>query len=141
MIPDWPASLPPPEIDGWTRRAQDVRRRSQPEAGPPRFRRRSSLVARSVSLVLTLDRNQLAVFDQFWEHDCAAGALLFRMPDPTTDGWELLASDGEPMLTGAGGDPLLLSAVWLCAWGDETPTETMVPDTHFRVSFGVWVLP
>ncbi len=139
MIAIWPDSLPLPERDTWQLQPQDARRKRQSDAGPPAYRRRFSSVARTVTLSLLLSRDQKAVFDTFFHGDCAEGSHLFTMPDPTTDGWPVLSSDGEALLA-APGVPLLLSARWLCAWGDATPTETLV-GIEFRKSFSVVVMP
>lgn len=139
MIATWPETLPPPERDTWQGQSQDARRKRQSETGPPAYRRRFSSVARMVSLSVVLTRDEKAVFERFFHVDCAEGTRLFRMPDPTTDGWAMLGSDGSELLTGAG-EPLELGAMWLCAWGDTVPTETLV-GLEFRQSFSVVVLP
>lgn len=139
MILDWPATLPRPERSTWQARPQEARRRRQSDAGPPAFRRRFSAVPQIVSLSLILSRADRQVFDTFFAVACAQGANLFRMPDPTTDGWPALDEAGAPILT-ATGEPLLLSAIWLCAWGDEPPVETLV-GLEFRKAFSVAVLP
>lgn len=141
MIPEWPSVLTRFERAGWQTQLQDARRRSQPEAGPPRFRRRSSSVARMVGLTLITSRDEKAVFDAFYEDACKQGSLIFTMPDPATDGWQLLASDGHPLLVSPSGTPLLMSARWLCAWGDQPPLWAMDGDVEFRNEFQVWVLP
>jgi len=139
MILDWPSELPLPDRQGWQAQHQDPRRKRQGDAGPPGYRRRFSSAARLVSLTLTLSRLQKGVFDRFFEIDCALGAHLFRMPDPTTDGWGMLTADGTPILTGAGA-PLVLARIWLCAWGDQMPAESVV-GTEFRIAFSVAVMP
>jgi len=139
MIAIWPDALPRPERGTWQSQPQDARRKRQSDAGPPAYRRRFSSVAKMVTLSLILSREEAAVFDRFFHEDCAEGSLLFTMPDPTTDGWPMLSSSGEPLLA-APGVPLLLSASWLCAWGDTMPTETLV-GLEFRKSFSVVVLP
>lgn len=85
---------------------------------------------------LLLSRSEKAVFDNFWL-DCAEGAHTFRMPDPTTDGWPVLTSSGAPVLL-PDGRPLLMSRRWLCSWGDQPPTETLV-GVEFRMSFSIVV--
>lgn len=140
MILTWPADLPRPERPTWQSSPQDARRKASPEAGPPRYRRRFSSVATLVTMSLILSRSQKAVFDRFYRDDCAQGSLLFRMPDPTTDAWPMLTAGGLPLLDGAG-NPILLSALWLCAWGDESPTETIHGQVEFKKIFGILVLP
>lgn len=140
MIPEWPPGLTRFERAGWQSQPQDARRRSQTDVGPPRFRRRSSSAARMVGLSLITSRDERAVFDAFYEDTCVQGSLVFRMPDPATDGWQILDDAGAPLLTGTGA-PFLLSAYWLCAWGDQPPVETLDGDVEFRKEFQVWVLP
>ena len=62
------------------------------------------------------------------------------MPDPTTEGWPLLASGGEPLLTQVD-QPILLAARWLCAWGDQMPVETIFGALEFKKTFSVVVMP
>lgn len=138
MIHDWPETLPRPERASWQSQPMEARRKTQPDAGPPRYRRRFTSVPRLVSLSLILGRQQRAEFDLFWQAT-AEGADLFRMPDPTTDGWALLDEEGRPLLV-TEGVPLLLSGRWLCAWGDGTPVETL-QGGEFRKAFSVVVMP
>lgn len=139
-IQTWPASLPRPERSTWQRSSQDARRKRTPSAGSPSYRRRYSNAALVVSLSVVLTRQLKAEFDQFYHEACQEGASLFWMPDPTTDGWPMLTSQGEPMMT-ADGKPLLLSAQWLCAWGDDLPVETVEGQIEFRKTFSVVVVP
>lgn len=133
------SELPPPERDSWQLTPQEARRKRQNEAGPPSYRRRFSSAARLVSLSVILTRDQKAVFDLFYHDTCAEGSLLFWMPDPTTDGWQLLSSTGVPLLSGD--VPLLLSERWLCAWGDDQPVEAVVRQVKFQKTFSVVVMP
>ena len=135
----WPKHLVQFERSAWQSQPQDARRRSQGDAGPPRFRRRFSSAARRIALSLVVSRADLASFWRFHEA-CDQGAGLFWMPDPITDGWKLLTDECQPVLT-HDGRPLLMSARILCAWGDEPPVESIKADTDFRVSFSVWVMP
>jgi hypothetical protein len=139
MIQIWPAELPRPERSTWQMVPQEARRKSRSDAGPTTYRRRFSAVARMVTLSVLLSRNEKAVFDRFFHETCAEGSSLFYMPDPTTEGWALLSSDGSPILTDAG-LPLLLAGRWLCSWGDSLPTEAVV-GIEFRKSFSVVVMP
>lgn len=139
MILTWPTVLPRPERTTWQLTPQDARRKTQSEAGPVRYRRRFSSVSRLVTLSLILSRDQKAVFDRFFHEDCAEGARLFYMPDPTTDGWPLLMADGTPLLA-SNDQPILLGARWLCSWGDQLPTET-IQGLEFKMSFSIVVLP
>jgi hypothetical protein len=137
--PVWPDDLRRFEREGWQIQPQNARQRRQSDAGPPGWRRRFSAVARTVSLSLILTRNEKAVFDRFYSKDCAEGARLFWMPDMSTDGWPLLDSAGVPLLSN--GVPILLSARWLCSFGEEPPVETIVEQVKFRKIFTVVVMP
>lgn len=138
--PVWPTDLPRPERDSYQLQPQDARRKRSFETGPPGYRRRFSAVAKLVSLSLILSAHHRALFDAFYEADCAQGASLFWMPDPTRAGWPLLATDGTPLL-GPGGVPLLIASRWLCAWGDAPPIETSVEQVKWRKQFQVVVMP
>lgn len=138
MIHNWPASLPRPERDSWQLQPMEARRKSQPDAGPPGYRRRFTSVPRQVSLSVLLTRQQRAEFDTFWSVTCREGADLFRMPDPSTEGWALTDDLGQPLLIGA--VPLVLAGQWLCSWGDGTPIETL-QGVEFRKAFAVVVMP
>lgn len=138
-IPTWPATLPKPERDTWSRSPLEARLKKQAEASPPAYRRRFSSVPKSVSLSIVVSRAQKAQFDQFYEETTSFGAKAFYMPDPTTDGWALLGGDGRPLLT-AGGSPILLSARWLVFFGDDLPKEG-IEGVKFRMSFSVTVMP
>lgn len=139
MILVWPHTLPRPERNSWQMTPQDARRKRQSDAGPPAYKRRFSSVTKMVSLSLVLSRNERAVFDNFFHDDCAEGSRLFRMPDPTTDGWAMLASDGSQLLT-TDGQPMLLAGSWLCSWGDQLPAET-IQGIEFRKTFNIVVMP
>ena len=139
MILQWPEDLPRPERESWQSKPQDARLKRQNEAGPPGYRRRFSSVATIVNLSLVLTRHEKAVFDAFFAEDTAHGSRLFTMPDPTTDGWTLLTDAGAGMLT-ADGAPILLSATWLCSFGDQTPSESL-QGLEFLKTFSVVVLP
>ena len=139
-IPEWPERLARFERAGWQVQPQDSRQRRANQAGPMGYRRGFSGVAKGVSLSIILTRDEKAIFDNFYEADCAQGSREFWMPDPTTHGWSLLTDAGVPLLV-APGVPLLLAERWLCSWGDQAPTEVIVGQVRFRKSFSVWVLP
>lgn len=138
-IATWPAALPPPERDTWNFTRQDGRLRSQRDAGPPRYRRRFSATGRLVSLSMVVSRDGKAIFDRFYDVITAGGSTLFWMPDPTTDGWGLLTETPEFILTGDG-LPILLGERWLCSFGDQVPSDTVL-GIDFRISFSLVVMP
>lgn len=135
----WPDELPRPLRDSWNRSPQDARQKRPTEAGPPGFRRRFSSAAKLVSMAVELDKNQQMIFWRFYEEDTAMGSLPFTMADPTTDGWPMLDGAGNPMLTDEG-MPILLSAQWLCLFGEQVPTESL-KGVRFRIAFSVAVMP
>ncbi|MCZ4259013.1 hypothetical protein O4H53_26025 [Sulfitobacter sp. G21635-S1] len=138
-VPLWPTDLPKPQREGFQTQIVDPRLRRVGETGPPAYRRRWSSVAETVGLSIDVTRNQKALFDDFFKHVTAFGSLPFYMPDPLTDGWPMLDHAGTPLLT-AGGQPLLLSARWLCLFGDETPAQT-IRGVRFIIAFTVAVMP
>lgn len=139
MILTWPTSLPRPERTSWQLQRQDARRRRQGDAGPPAFARRFSSAATLVTLSVLLTRSQRETFDQFFQEDCEDGSLLFRMPDPTTEGWRMKDASGAQIYA-TDGTPLLMSKTWLCAWGDQLPRETIL-GIEFRKTFNIVVMP
>ncbi|WP_102226925.1 hypothetical protein [Acidimangrovimonas sediminis] len=138
-VPSWPSELPKPTRSDWQGQYDDPRLKRARDTGPPGYRRRWSSVARQVSLAIIIPRALKQVFDTFFAETTAFGSLPFWMPDPTTDGWALLSADGTPILNGAGA-PLLLSARWLCLFGDQLPVET-VKGPEFKIAFSVSVMP
>lgn len=139
MILTWPDTLPRPERSSWQVQPQDARRKRQADTGPAGYRRRWSSATKIVTLSVLLSRSERAVFDQFFHRDCAEGAHMFWMPDPTTDRWPLLTTEGAPLMIDAE-TPLLIAATWLCLWGDQLPAETLV-GREFRKTFNVVVMP
>lgn len=139
-LPAWPSDLPKPMRPSWSAQTQDGRQKRAAETGPPGYRRRYSSTAKMVALEIDVTRAGKAVFDTFFGETIAQGTLPFTMPDPTTDGWAWLNSDGEPILDGAG-NPILLAATWVCLMGDQMPVETISGGVRFRIGFTVSVMP
>lgn len=139
MIPNWPTDLPRPMRQGYQSSPMEARLKRRAEAGFPGYRRRFSSVAEIVMLTLDVSRNERAIFDKFHRETSKFGSKTFYMPDPTTDGWALLTSEGGQLLA-SNGAPLLLSARWLCMFGDTQPATTVV-GVRFRIAFDVAVMP
>ncbi|MDX8354361.1 hypothetical protein [Cognatiyoonia sp. IB215182] len=135
----WPAELPKPSREGY--QAQRVDARARRSGGPvPGYRRRFSSAPELVSLsLIDVPRALKEVFDNFYRLTTADGVLPFLMPDPVTDGWPLLGPDGQSILQGDH-RPVLLSAQWLCLFGDQPPVET-ISGVRFDIAFSVAVLP
>lgn len=136
----WPADLDPPERSSWNENWMDPRAKRAGEAGAPRYGRRFSAVPKMVALSLICSRAQKGIFDRFLEQDTRFGTRLFWMPDPTTDGWGLLDEMSVPLLDEAG-QRVIDAALWLCSFGDDMPTTSVVEQVKFRISFSVVVLP
>jgi len=139
MIPVWPAELPKPQRSGFQKQLQDPRVRKRAETGTPGYKRRFSSVGELVSLSIKISREELAIFEKFHREETQFGALPFLMPDPVTDGWPLLAPDGNALLT-PDDEPLLIAAHWLVLFGDNMPV-TSKPGLQFVVTFPVTVMP
>ena len=139
MIPVWPSELPRPERGPYQGQRQDPRERRRTETGPRGHRRRFSSFARIHSLTIDVTRNQKAIFDRFFDQDTAAGSLPFLMPDPLTDGWPLLAPSGEPLHT-PDDQPILISAFWLCQFGETMPVERVL-GIRFQITFPLEEMP
>lgn len=137
--PSWPSELPNPERSTWTSTPQDGRQARRSDAGPKGYRRRFSAVSKTVALSLLLSRDLNSLFERFYSETTSQGVGLFWMPDPTNDGWPLLASDGSPLLTSAG-VPILLARRWLVTFGEQLPSET-IQGVEFRRTFSVEVMP
>lgn len=137
-IPEWPTSLPRPARGTYQAQLADGRI-SKTGGGPPGYRRRFSSVPRLVSLSINVPRSEKAVFDDFYEEQVGFGSLPFWMPDPATDNWPLLSSEGKAILDEVG-RPILLAARWLVLFGQETPVET-IKGVRFDISFSVAVMP
>jgi hypothetical protein len=139
-LPVWPATLPPPLRNALGVQRLDGRRFREGEVMPPRMGRKSSSRARLIQLTLILDRQRLAILDQFYEHDLAGGTRPFWMPDPVWDGIALLDETGNPLLTDTDA-PILSTRLMLCQWGYEPPVEGPLKGAEMPVSFSVWDMP
>lgn len=138
-LPVFPASLPKPMRSGFSQGIGDNRRLTAPDAGPIVPRARFSSVADPVSMTLDVSRDQRAVFENWYFSEVKRGVLPFLMPDPGTDGWPLLDSNGQPILLDDG-QVLTLAATWLCMFSDKVPQYTVV-GVRWRIAFGLSVLP
>lgn len=137
-VANWPAELPRPSRKDYSAQLIDNRLKKR-SRGVPGHRRATSLAGETVTLSIFVTRSLRAVFEEFYRTETGGGTLPFYMPDPTTDGWPLLADDGAPLLQ-PDGTPILLSATWLCLWGDATPL-VKVRGVRFDINFSVTVMP
>ena len=86
-----------------------------------------------------LTREEREIFDHFYTETLSEGTGLFRMPNPTIEQWPILTESGLPLLS-EGGSTLEGAATWLCRFGDQVPTETVI-GTRFQKNVEVVVLP
>lgn len=139
-VPAWPSELPRPVRQTYSASWADGRQMRAADYGPPSARLRTSSAPQMATLSLKLTRAEKAMFDDFWQRELRRGSLPFTMPDPVTDGWELLSSDGAPVLDDDG-EPILLAGTWTCLFAqDGLPQETLQGLT-FNINFSVVVMP
>lgn len=138
-VPVWPAELPRPMRQGYGRADGEGRTRSRADAGPVRMRRRSSAVPQPLAMVFDFSVDELARFDRFFAEETAEGTLPFIMTDWTTDGHGLMTADGEA-LTDEAGNALVITARWLCQFGERLPERSVV-GVRRRVQVTIEVLP
>lgn len=73
----FPATLLPPDRDGYGDTFEETRSKFQPEVGSSKIRRRMRVPPRWFNLVWTLSDEQYSIFDQWWQNDIAGGGKLF----------------------------------------------------------------
>ncbi len=135
-----PAELVQPMREGFRRTAGDGRRWFDAEAGTTAVGLDVSTVPDAAAVVLDLSADQSARFWLWWRDDLGRGLNAFAMPDPLRDGWPWLDNDGTPVLCGDG-TPALVSATWLCQFGQGArPTET-VAGVRRRIAIEIMVWP
>jgi hypothetical protein len=140
-IPVWPSELPQRFlVDGYSEKLRDGRLLSKTSAGPGKARRRFSSAVLPVSASIRLDYASKARFERFWYEDTEGGVLPFSIPDQTHDGLPLLDEDGNVVLAGLTGQPILVTANWLAMFAQEAPTLTPY-GLEFRASFTLNVMP
>jgi len=106
MVDAWPASLPSYLlVDGYSEGIGDGRVRSQTDMGPPKVRRRSSAMPKTLQGRMLMTGAQLATLQSFVETTLVGGSLPFTFTDPVTRGSILVRFAGSlPSWTGRGGD-------------------------------------
>lgn len=85
-MPQWPLALVQCPILGWKEQALENVIEFDPDVGPPRRRRRSTLAGYQVSVQYRLSKAQLATFWSFWEVGLRDGVLEFDWPHPRYNG-------------------------------------------------------
>lgn len=107
----WPAGLPQrPLLASLRESFPSIAIRSQPDAGPPKARRRFTAGVRPWHVELSLSRDQVALLDEFHQSTTAGGSLPFEWVhfrtlapavmmfanDPTADPRRTIADGSEP---------------------------------------------
>lgn len=139
-IPTWPTELPRPNRAGYSLALGESRAFTQDDAGPIRMGRKFSQVAKPVAMVIEVNRDLRAVFENFWFQDTKGGVLPFIMPDYATDGWALLDENGATLLT-EDDTPILLSETWLCLFGTSSTPQFSPRGVDWIISFAIAVMP
>jgi hypothetical protein len=142
MVVAWPSDRLPIDVDvsSFSLSRSDSRLRSSMSQGPAKVRRATSAAPMPVAVSLTLNTDQAALFEQFYEVNLNGGVEPFTLPDKRYDGQPLLDSSGNPLLDGSG-NPLLISASWLARIADATPQQSAVSGTVYRYSLQLEILP
>jgi len=85
MADVWPSSLPQYVLrEGFSEAIGDGRLRSQPDKGPAKVRRRSSMMPKLQQARMIMSAGQLAILREFVSDTLMNGSLPFLMPDPIT---------------------------------------------------------
>jgi hypothetical protein len=102
----WPAELPQvPLVQGYTRKPQAARVRSAVDAGPAKVRRRFTAKVRNVTYLITVNKEQWAIFWNFYDNTLAQGSLPFDWIDGVSgDPATLRFGEDEPSEAPANGN-------------------------------------
>lgn len=97
MPATWPETLPHcPPLGGDSEQMADGRRVSSTDTGPGKVWRRSSAMARPLTITLRMSRDQLNDFEEFVHDDLADGSLPFQFPALRGEGeWLVRIRPGE----------------------------------------------
>lgn len=81
----WPAGLPQaPLVRSLSESFPALALRTEMETGPAKARRRATAVPRNFDIELSMKRNQVALFDQFYTDSIKLGSLEFEWKHPRT---------------------------------------------------------
>lgn len=84
--PIWPENLPYPNLSGYGVSHSLPLIRTEMESGPSRTTRLAKSYISEISCAFTVSREQQELFEEFFEHDCNAGANWVLMPVDTVAG-------------------------------------------------------
>lgn len=136
----------PPELpqfvtsDRFQKGAGDGRLRTRMGSGQSKVRRLTGMPVKPLSAQAHYSRGELGRFWTWWEDDLRGGSLPFFMRNQIIDGRALLDDDFEEV-TDEDDNPILITAWWLCLFGEGQPTETALGAELYRVAFELEILP
>lgn len=97
-MPVWPNTVPRmPVRNSWRCQPGNNVIVSEVDAGPPKYRRRSTAVPEEASFTILMSSAQFVAFDTFWRNDLKGGALAFDFIHPWR-GTTVLARIPEPWI-------------------------------------------
>lgn len=120
---------------------EDTRRRFETSAGPGRLRRKMSTAVRPVAGVIDMTAAEYAWLQVFYRDTTKGGVLPFWFPDAERRDMPLLSDETMLGVYATGESPLLLSAWWLCQFGQEPPSPQPGAGGRMRVQLSLVVLP
>jgi hypothetical protein len=83
--PAWPATLPPrPLRAGYQTAFGQGAISTAMDSGPPKTRKRFTAVVRPLRMTFRMGFAQLTTLKNFYENDCAFGAIAFTFVDPVS---------------------------------------------------------
>lgn len=84
-MPTWPTSLPQYVLEqGYNEQLPDQTVETQMDTGPVKVRRRFTVAPRRFGVVVVMDPDQIAVFEEFYGDTLAGGSLSFDWVHPRT---------------------------------------------------------
>lgn len=139
-IPIWPSDLPRPRRDGYGSVLPDGRSSTQPEAGPPRVRRRFSAAVATRQLTIDVDADGRMRFWRFWREDTVGGSLPFWIPDWTLEGLPIGDEAGTALATETG-MPITIATRDLVLFATSQPPSEAPIGVRWRISLQLSVMP
>jgi len=111
----WPASLPQaPQFDSYSSQFESAVIRTRMDVGPPKQRRRSTVIFERQVMTFPVTKVQLQTFRTFFETTSRLGVIPFEFVNPDTDliaqDYQFVA-DTQPVTTNQGGDLWVISVL------------------------------
>lgn len=139
-VPVWPDDLPCSVIMGSLQTApRGSRLSTAPDYGPSKLRRRGPKIM-AASGTVSVDANQRARFDRFWDEDTEGGTLPFLFRDHQLDGYQMTDEAGAWLET-EDGTPIRIESWWLVQFGQQEPAYSRQSGNRFQIQFSLVVLP